>query len=248
MPTTSAIAGTVSGMRQMNSMTRLRTGNRKRTHTNVGRSRTSMAMVVIAASSSDAVMASASSGVLTMFCQASRLRGAVSELPRVENSNMDAIGMRKNAPMTMKTAARNSCSLLLRWRLTYSPQPVGGSSLENRVQGHDEEHDQDHRQRQGLGEAGLCAARFARQQVRDLQRQDHAALRDQGRRGRVGGERVREEKERAAKEGGREKRTRDVAPVVPRAATEALRRLAPLRPDPVHGGQEHDPHQRDLEV
>src|SRR5947207_2692810 len=130
---------------------------------------------------------------MTVTQPAPRLRAAVSELPRVENSNMDAIGMRKNAPMTMKTAARNSCSLLLRWRLICSPQPVGGSSLENRVQSHDEEHDQDHRQRQGLGEAGLCAARFARQQVRDLQREDHAALRDQGRRGRVGGERVREE-------------------------------------------------------
>src|SRR6202040_336460 len=49
-------------------------------------------------------------------------------------------------------------------------------------------------------------------------------------------------------ERGREQWARDVTPVMTRTTSEALGRLAPLRADAVHSGQEDEDHQRDLEV
>src|SRR6266508_4388288 len=215
MPTTSAIAGTVNGIRQMNSITRLRPGNLSRTHTIVGSSRTSIAIQVIAASSREAVIASVRSGVWTMFFHASRLRGAVSALPRVENSNIAPMGTRKNAPRTRKTIARNSWSLRRRDLLISSSQPVRGAPLKQRVERHHDQNDQDHGQRKRLGEPRLDSTRLAGQKVRDLQRHDDTTLGDQGSCRRVRGERVRKEQQRAAEKRRREERTGHVAPVVP---------------------------------
>jgi hypothetical protein len=61
-PTTSTIAGMVSGSRQMNSTNRRRPGSRNRTQIAVGTSRTSIRIAVSAACLSDAVMPSARSG------------------------------------------------------------------------------------------------------------------------------------------------------------------------------------------
>src|ERR1700674_3611174 len=170
-PTTSAMAGMVSGSRQRNSTTRCRPGNRNRTQTMVGRRSTSIAMEVIAASSRDAVIASIRSGVLMMLVQASRVRGAVSLFPRVENSNIAPIGTRKNAPMTRRTATRKTCSLSLRDRvMPGSSQPPRCSSLKQRVQRHHDGDDDDHRQRERLGKTGLRLARLAGEQALDLQR------------------------------------------------------------------------------
>src|ERR1700694_839853 len=200
-PTTSAMAGMVSGSKQRNSTTR---------------SSTSIAIDVMAASSSDAVMASTRSGVLIMLVQASRVRGAVSLFPRVENSNIAPIGTRKNAPMTRRTATRKTCSLSLRDRvMPGSSQPPRCSSLKQRVQRHHDGDDDDHRQRERLGKTGLRLARLAGEQALDLQRDDDSALGDERRRRCVRGERVREEEQRAPKEGWREQRAGDVAPVVP---------------------------------
>src|SRR5436305_8957510 len=103
MPTTSAIAGTVSGMRQMNSTTRLILGSRSRTHTMVGSSSTSIMTDVMTASSREAMIASESSGVLAMSFQESSVRGAAMPLPRVDK-HMDAnIGIRHNNAAASKT-------------------------------------------------------------------------------------------------------------------------------------------------
>src|SRR6202022_4930811 len=59
---------------------------------------------------------------------------------------------------------------------------------------------------------------------------------------------VREEKKRAAQKRGRQQRSSDVAPVVPGAAAQAFGRLAPLRTDAIERWQEHEDHERDLEV
>src|ERR1700682_2146867 len=108
MATTSAIAGIVSGSKQRNSTIRFTEGILKRTQTMVGRISTSIAMDVIAASSSEAVIATTRSGVLAMLVQASRLRGAVTLFPRVENSNIAPSGTRKNAPISKKMATRKT--------------------------------------------------------------------------------------------------------------------------------------------
>ena len=47
---------------------------------------------------------------------------------------------------------------------------------------------------------------------------------------------------------GRQQRDRHLAPVLPRRRAQADRRLAPLLAQPLQRGQEHDHHQRDLEV
>src|SRR5712664_3956935 len=117
MPTTRAMAGIVSGSKERNSTIRLSDGSLRRTQTIVGMSSTSIAIDVIAASSSEAVMASMRSGVLRMLVHASMVRGAVTLLPRVENSNIAAMGTRKKAPMTRNTITRKTRSLLRRERL-----------------------------------------------------------------------------------------------------------------------------------
>src|ERR1700730_4207185 len=159
-PTTSAMAGTVSGRRQMNSTARLRPGSRSRTQAMVGSSRASMATEVIAASCNETVMAVTRSGVVPIADQASRVRGALMPLPRVENSNIAPIGRRKNAPITSKTVVRKIRSLRRRDLFTRSPEPSGRSALEQAVQHHHDRNDQDHRERQRLGEAGLGPARL----------------------------------------------------------------------------------------
>src|SRR3984893_18566440 len=175
-PTTSAMAGTVSGRRQMNSTARLRPGSRSRTQAMVGSSRASMAIEVIAASCNETVMAVTRSGVVPIADQASRVRGALMPLPRVENSNIAPIGSRKNAPMTSRTVVRKSGSLKRRDRLTRSPQPSRRSALEQGVQHHHDCHDHDHRKRQRFGEAGLSPPRLADQQLLNFQRHDDTAL------------------------------------------------------------------------
>src|SRR5205814_1393803 len=57
-----------------------------------------------------------------------------------------------------------------------------------------------------------------------------------------------EQKQDTAEERGEEQRAGDVAPVVPRVPAQAFSCLAPLRLDPVQGGQEYQHHERDLEV
>src|SRR6266550_6192044 len=159
IPTTRAIAGTVSGMRQMNSTTRLIRGRRSRTQTMVGSTSTSITTDVIAASSSEAMIASVRPGVLAICVHASRLRGALMELPRVENSNIAPIGTRKKAPSTRNTVIRKIWSLSRRDLFTVgSSQPVRGAPLEQRVERHDDQDDDDHRQRQRLGIAGLTGS------------------------------------------------------------------------------------------
>src|SRR6266849_765280 len=232
MPTTSAIAGTVSGSRQMNSTTRLRPGNLSLTHTIVGSKRTSIAMQVMAAISSDAVIASVRSGVFTMDPHALRVLSLISR-PRVENSSIAAIGTRKNAPSTMNTTALNAWSFSRRVRFISLTQPPSGSPLQQRVQAHHQQHHHDHANRQCLRQTGLGATRLAREQVGDNERDDHAAAGDQGGRGRIGREGVGEQQQGAAEERGCQERARDVTPVVPTAAAEALRSLAPLRPDAI---------------
>ena len=66
----------------------------------VGRSRASIPKEVITASSSDAVMASTSSGSEPMLVNAVRVRGLLMPTPRVANSTMAAIGRRKKRPST----------------------------------------------------------------------------------------------------------------------------------------------------
>src|SRR5207302_4359950 len=196
MPTTSAIAGTVSGIRQMNSMARFSCGNLKRTQTMVGRSRTSMARQVITASSSEAVMALTRSGVWTMFFQASRFRGALIALPRVENSSIAPMGTRKKAPNTIKMVILKSWSLNRRDRVIASAYPLRRTPLQQRVQrGHDED-DHDHGQGQSLRKPRRRASGLAGQQVGDLQRDDDAALGDEGGRGCVRREGVGEQQQR----------------------------------------------------
>src|SRR5256885_3880517 len=203
MPTTSAIAGTVSGSRQMNSTTRLIRGRRRRTHTIVGRTRTSMSAIVIAASSSEATIASVNPVVLVICVHASSVRGALMLLPRVENSNMAPIGTRKNAPRTTKTTTRKAWSLTRRDLFTLaSAQPLRGSPLQQGVERHHDQHDHDHGEREGLGEARLARTCLAGERRLDLQWNQHAALGEEGRRRRVRGERVGEQEERAPQEGG----------------------------------------------
>src|ERR1051326_93702 len=199
-PTTSAIAGTVSGSRQMNSTMRLRPGSLSRTQTMVGSSRTSMVTDVITASSSEAVMASVRVGVLKMLAHASSVRGAVSVLPRVENSSMPTSGVMKNAPITRKTTTLKIWSLRFLDRFNGLPQPARRAALEEAVQRHHDGHDHDHRQRQRLGQPWLRAPDLAHEDVLDLQGHDHPALRDQHRGGRVCGEGVRKQQQGAAEE------------------------------------------------
>ena len=59
-----------------------------------------MPAAVIAASSSDAVMASTSSGSEPMLVNALRVRGLSMPTPRVANSTMATMGSRKNRPST----------------------------------------------------------------------------------------------------------------------------------------------------
>src|ERR1700687_69866 len=196
------MAGIGRGRKQRNSTIGLSEGSRNRTQTMVGSNSTSIAIEVMAASSSEATIASMRSGVLTMLVHATRVRGLSTLVPRVENSNIAAIGARTNAPSTRKTAPRNSCSLTRRDRVMRSTQPARGASLEERVEQHHDCNDDDHRQRESLGQARLCAAGLAGGEGGEHQGQDDASLRDQGRHCRVRGEGVREKKKRASEEGG----------------------------------------------
>src|SRR5437667_272464 len=206
-------------------------------------------LMSIAASSSEAMIASTRSGVLMMLVHASMVRGAVTLLPRVENSNIAAIGTRKNTPMARKTAERKTCSLMRRDRfIRFSPQPSRCPPLKQRVKQHHDGDDRDHRQRECLGESGLRLPGLAGEQVADLERHDDPSLCKQHRCRRVSGEGVREQEQRAAEERRRQEWRRDIAPVVPGTAAETLGRLAPLRTDAVERRQEHEHHQRDLEV
>src|SRR6267378_1905087 len=187
MPTTSAIAGTVSGRRQMNSMIRVKPGRRSRTQTMVGSSKTSIPIEVIAASSRETEIACTRSGTLMMSAQVSSVRGAVRLLPRVENSTMAPIGTRKNAPMTRKTVARKTPSLKRRARFTrarpaggYSSQPSATSLLQHGVQDRDDRDDENHRHSERFREPRLGAACLAGQQVADCQGHDEAPLGDEG--------------------------------------------------------------------
>src|SRR5712664_296866 len=165
-PTTSAMAGIVSGSRHRNSTIRCRPGSRRRTQTMVGKRMASMAIDVMTASSSDAVIASIRSGVLAMLVHASRVRGAVALLPRVENSNIAPIGTRKKAPITRKTMTRKSWSLSRRDRIMpVSPQPPRRPSLQQRVKRHHDGDDHDHRQRERFGKTRLRLARLAGEQA-----------------------------------------------------------------------------------
>src|SRR6266571_462608 len=195
MPTTSAIAGTVRGIRQMNSTMRLRRGRRNRTHTMVGSSKPSIKSDVINASSRDTVIAVASSGVLGIAAHAENVRAELMPMPRVENSNIAPIGTRKNAAASAKITMRKAWSLMRRERvIAASPQPLGGPALEQRVQAHHDQHDRDH------GQPGRARTGLAGEEGLHLQRHDHPALRQQCGGGSVGGERVREQQQRAAEE------------------------------------------------
>src|SRR5438270_4662159 len=186
MPTTRAIAGTVSGSRQMNSMILLKAGRRSRTQTMVGRSRASMATEVITASCSETEMAWTRSGTLMMAVHVSSVRRAVKLFPRVENSNMAPIGTRKNAPMTRKTVMRKIRSLRRRALFTRprpggdrSSQPSGTSLLQHRVEDRDDRDDQNHGQGERFRESGLGASCLAGEQGADCQGYDQVALRDE---------------------------------------------------------------------
>src|SRR5438105_10424393 len=199
MPTTRAMAGTVSGIKQMNSMTRLRPGRRSRTQTMVGSTSTSMTTEVIAASSSDAMIASPRPGVVPMAVQALRVRGALTLFPRVENSNMAPIGPRKKAPRTTKTTMRKIWSLRRRERFNAgSPQPMRCAPLEQRVKDHHDEDDHDHGQCQRFGETRLARPCLTGEQGLDLQGHDYSALGNEGRSRGVRGKRVGEQKQRAS--------------------------------------------------
>src|SRR5437588_511961 len=232
-PTTSAIAGTVRGSKQMNSTMRLRRGSRSRTQTMVGSSSISIAIDVMAASCREAVIASTMSGVLKIEAHASSVRGAFSPLPRVENSNMAMSGVMKKAPITTNTTTLKTCSLMRRELFTRSPQPSRCPALQEAVQGHNDRDDDDHGERQRLRESWLAAAHLAHQHVLDLERHDHAPLCDECGGRRISREGVRKQEQRAAQEGWCQKRPRHVAPVVPHVAAEAFGRLAPLRPHSV---------------
>ena len=65
-------------------------------------------MDVIAASSSEAMIASTRSGVLMMLVHATSVRGAMTLFPRVENSNIAAMGPRKKSPMMRNTTPRKT--------------------------------------------------------------------------------------------------------------------------------------------
>ena len=92
----------------------------------VGRSSASIPAEVIRASSSDAVMASTSSGSAPMLVKALRVRGLPIPTPRVANSTMAAIGSRKKRPSSdvdgglegrqAATAASDSCAATSRRR------------------------------------------------------------------------------------------------------------------------------------
>src|SRR5579864_7064687 len=246
-PTTRAIAGTVNGKRQMNSTMRLIRGSRSRTQTIVGSSKASIPSDVITASCREVTIPFTSPGVCAIRSQASSVRGEVTSVPRVENSSIAPTGMRKNAPMRSSTTTRKTRSLSRR-DLVKLVEPTRRASLEQGVQSHHDDDDEYHRHRQRLGQAGLRLLCLAREQGLDLQGHVVTAVRQQGRDGRVGGERVREQEERAAQERRCQQWAGDVAPVMPGAAAEALGRLSPLRPDAVERRQEHEHHQRDLEV
>src|SRR5258708_276293 len=216
----------------MNSTMRQMRGRRSRTQTIVGRSRASIPSDVITASCREVTIPFTRPGVWAIRSQASSVRGEVTSLPRVENSSIAPTGMRKNAPISSNTTTRKMRSLSRREPLTLV-EPARGASLEQGVQRHHDHDDEYHRQGQRLGQAGLRLLRLAGEQGLDLQWHKGAAVRQQGREGRVRGKRVREQKERAAKKRRRQQRAGAVAPVMPGAAAEALGRFSPLRPDPV---------------
>src|SRR5437016_14478246 len=133
---------------------------------------------------------------------------------------------------------RKTWSLIRRDLFTVgSPQPVSGTSLQQGVERHYDQDDDDHRQRQRLGITWLTGSRLAREQRLDLERQDHTTLGEERRSRRVGRESVGEEQQTAAEERREQQRARDVAPVVPRPAAQAVCRLAPLGTDAVQRGR-----------
>src|SRR6266568_5628212 len=247
-PTTRAMAGTVSGMRQMNSTMRFRRGRRRRTQTMVGSSSANIKTEVMTASSSEATIASVKPGVVAMLVQASRVRGESMLFPRVENSNIAPIGMRKNPPSTTNTTMRKMSRLRRRDLTGGSPQPLGRALLEDGVEDRHDEHCDDHGKGQSLGQTGRAGAGLAGEQRLDLKRDQHAALGDQRGRRRVGRERVGEQKQGAPEKRWKEERPSHIAPVVPRVAAQALGRLAPLGPYAIESRNEDQDHQRDLEV
>ena len=112
---------------------------------------------------------------------------------------------------------------------------------------HDGDHD-DHLQRQRVGEAGLAEHDLTGERRPDQQRQDRGALVDQGGGSRVGRERVGEQKQQRTEEGGSQQGDGHVPPVLPRRGSEVDRGLPPLLAQTLQRREEHDHHERDLEV
>ena len=127
-------------------------------------------------------------------------------------------------------------------------QPLRRPPLQHGVEHHDHRDDHDHHQGERRGNSGVRQADFAGERVRDQQRGDDAALVDQRSNRGIGRKCVGEEEQRAAEEGRRQERAGDVAPVMPGATTEALGGLAPLGSNSIQRRQEHQHHERDLEI
>src|SRR5579859_2090953 len=185
-----------------------------------------------------------------MLVQATQVRDELMPLPRVENSNMAPIGVRKKRPKTIRAITRNTWVRMRLRRLisATSLEPARGSALQDGVRNHHDRHDHDHSQSQRLRLAGIGQADLALDQIANRQGHDRIALVDQRRGGRVRRKRVGEEQEGGAQESREEQWPGDVAPVVPAVAAKALRRLAPLRADAVERGQKDQDHQGNLEV
>src|SRR5438876_1098423 len=161
---------------------------------------------------------------------------------------------RKKAAPRTRTMTRNTRSLSRRARVIGPPgnpsssKPPRRPPLKQGIQRHHDRHDHDHAKGQRLRESRVVAPGLTGEKVADRDRHDWIALADEGGRGGVGGEGVGEEQQRGAEEGGGQKRTGDIAPVVPGAAAKAFGRLSPLRADAVECRQKDEDHQRDLKV
>src|ERR1700729_1944853 len=99
-PTTSTMAGMVSGSKQMNSMTRLNHCTRSRIQIMVGTTRTTITTLVMTASSSVISMDDSSGGgpgyeAIAVQAATDQLPGLV---PSKENLTMASSGSRKNSP------------------------------------------------------------------------------------------------------------------------------------------------------
>ena len=122
------------------------------------------------------------------------------------------------------------------------------AALEQRVGDHDQADHHDHPQAQRVADVLLAGQHVAGHHRADLDRdqRDASGARRVG--GRIGGESVGEQQEQRAEEGRREQRAADAEPVLPPRGAEAARGLLPLRTQAVERGEDHQEHQRDLEV